>query len=271
MVTRQQKWYAYQRILKQQRSAGASTTFSDAALAAFAKYDTLGDGLTDAEKVAMAAYIDAEVAAGNHVKKDFEVVHSLGGNNALVDYINGKVCTNVNAVTFSVAGAAFNAASSQYLDTNFVPNIDGVNYTLNDAMAHAYITSKSNVSNQRVFGVRGGTALTQIYDGNPTARYRINNASANSAVQWVGTGLNGVNVNGGNINGLVDGVATYTASASVVATPNASCYIGALRETSNPANYFTGTISLFMMGGTLPDISANNTNIVALLTSLGAI
>ena len=62
------------------------------------------------------------------------------------------LCTAVNAPTWtSNKGFAFNG-SNQYIDTNFNPSVNGVQYTLNNAGRYVYLNRTVITNNQRIDG-----------------------------------------------------------------------------------------------------------------------
>lgn len=276
--TRQQKWYAYQRILKQQRSAGASATFSDEALAAFAQYDSLGDGLTDAEKTAMAAYIDAEVAAGNQAKKDYETIFSLSGNNALVDYVGGKVATNVNAATQSVNGFTFDGATN-YINSNYNPATDATNYLLDNAQIEVFAISTEDPSstNDTIFGTfstADGSGNNITNNANGTSTFRVNSLSTktyNLGITHSNTLISILRSSSTDISFLENGISVDSGSIASVAIPNLKITIAAANVDGTTSGFAIMTASSFMAGGVMASQSSHYTNLSTLLTTLGAI
>lgn len=264
-------------IFKQPGLPWQTASFSDAALAAFAKYDTLGDGLTDAEKTAMAAYIDAETAAGNQAKKDYETIFSLSGNNALVDYVGGKVATAVNAPTQSVNGFTFDGATN-YLQSNFTQSIHYVNGSLNDSQAEAFVKTAMTSGIGSIFGgllnlVSGTSMFDDKVNNRVSARNNSSAALVDNSDQISDNSLySNVRTNSANFQILENGSQILTAAASSSSVTNREIFIGARNfQASSVDNFFSGTISTFMIGAVLVDQSSHYTNLSTLLTTLGAI
>jgi hypothetical protein len=85
--------------------------------------------------------------------------------------------TVVNAPTWSSnVGYSLNSASSQALDTNFNPAVNGVQYTLNDAGRYVYLVS------------RGTPATAQIIDGNTIANDNSIRCAANGTQNNINSG-----------------------------------------------------------------------------------
>lgn len=259
-------------IFKQPGIPWQTASFSDAALAAFAKYDTLGDGLTDAEKAAMAAYIDAEVAAGNQAKKDYEVIFGLSGNNALVDYVGGKVATNVNAATQSVNGFAFDG-STNYINSNYNPNTDKINYSLNDAQIDIFVSSFDSIAAFDYFVGGTRSAVFSLLGTAATAAVRnvgINGGASSFTKAYAANSLLSVSRQSAThikafTNGVQDGSDIANNSTSVL---NAPIFVGAYANITTPSNYAAITVSSLMISASLADQLSHYSNLSTLLSSL---
>jgi hypothetical protein len=274
IITSAHKWY-YRRMM--QRRGGSGAGFSSEALLAFEKYADLGDGLTDLEKVVMAAlYIDPEVTAGNHAKKDYETIYSLSGNNALVDYIGGKVATAVNAPTQSINGFTFDGETN-YLNTNFIPSSDGVKYALNDAQAGAFV-KVNDYADDYLFGCRSDGQVNNciLIPQSSNDRYlaRIN---ANTNQRYESTTIADkqhvgvIKVDATHENIVLNGNLVNQKSTVTTGVPTVSVYVGAYNTGIGdlPGAFADCTISSFYIGGVLADQSSNYYNITTLLTALG--
>jgi hypothetical protein len=239
--------------------------FSAEATAAFALYDSLGDGLTAAEKTVMAAYIDAEVANGNHTKKDYETIYSLSGNNALVDYIGGKVATAVNAPTHSVNGYTFDGATN-YIDSNWNPTDDGVKFTQNNGSVGAFVFDTGVGS--MIYGALG-TGSINIY--HLITGPMVFNVSAGGVVSAITNKSLFVGDRKGatEINIYKDGVNVDSNGVASAGNLNKDIFIGG-RNNSGLTNASSSTISSFIAAAAVGfNQSDYNTNLRTLLTGLG--
>lgn len=74
-----------------------------------------------------------------------------------------------------VDGIGFVGDGAKYLDLQFAPAVDGINYTLNDASFGLWLHTVST-GNPELFGERTPTTtLNSIYSGSSSARYSVNN------------------------------------------------------------------------------------------------
>lgn len=236
-------------------------------------YEAVGVALTGIERTVMISYVDAEVASGNHVLKDYETIYSLAGVNALVDYIGGKVATAVNAPTQDINGFTTDGATN-YIDSNFNPFTDGVNYQQTDALISAFLKT----ANPAITGNIWGSFFTprrirMVYVGGS------NNMS---------TGLNSVNndnhvgttlidtlqtlsrIDNTNISWHQKGVLQQIYAQATNGIPNGNILVGARNNggTANPS--LVGTLSHFMVAkGIGFNHAGSNTNLKALLIGLG--
>lgn len=124
----------------------------------------------------------------------FFAIHTNDNGEALLDWKNPTTnsATMVNNPTF-IAFEGFNGdALTKYIDSNFAPSVDGVNYTLNDAGVFIYIRT-SIVALQSEFGAGdiGFTNITQInaIQGGLGQLVRINSNTFSSNLSVDATGM----------------------------------------------------------------------------------
>ena len=112
-------------------------------------------GLTAQEHQAIINFVNQESASlgnGNWALIDEFFCFSLAGaTNPLIGFIT-KTATN-NGAVLSIEGAEFDA-NSDFIDFNFTPSVDGVNFQQNNALLMAYIVEFINVdtSNRNIVG-----------------------------------------------------------------------------------------------------------------------
>ena len=113
-------------------------------------------GLPQSEIDGMRDYINAEVRAGNHQLKDSEAFFFLSSEaNALFDSIRLSSMTNNGAV--HVPGQSFEfSGTNQWIDTEWNPSVDGINYQLNDFLFGVWWTMLDDDGNQNVIGSSDG-------------------------------------------------------------------------------------------------------------------
>lgn len=253
-------------IFKQPGLPWQTASFSDAALAAFAKYDTLGDGLTDAEKTAMAAYIDAEVAAGNHAKKDAEVIFSLSGNNAKVDYIRGSVVSDISSPSYGLNGVSTTAGSTG-VDVGYNPATDATKFTQNDAQVDLFVYSAIH-NNTWACGAGVQTGIN-LYLTTQTRAYlngSLRAVKGGTIAQKALCSL--VRVSSTDLQYYESGVSVAAnASATSLAPASANFVVGGFSVGLTAGS--TGVYSMITIGASYADQTIRNSNVVTLLTALG--
>jgi hypothetical protein len=111
---------------------------------------------------------------------------------ALIDWIRLTDYTAVNSPTFTTDEGFQGDATSSYIDTNFNPFINGVNFTLNDASVYLYVKQEATL---------GAFKVILTYDGGigmcneSNIRQRLNNGATNlaTAVDLGGVGMKSIN------------------------------------------------------------------------------
>ena len=132
-------------------------------------------------------------AAGVWSKLDTFAVFATDGNSdfALIDWINLSQYTAVNSPGFTTNIGFAGNGTSAYIDTNFNPSTQGVNYTLDDAGRIMFADLDTDAAYPESAG--GGSAnLTRNVISNN--RQRINQGTAN-----LSTGLSPSNWCGSNV------------------------------------------------------------------------
>jgi hypothetical protein len=88
-----------------------------------------------AQQSLQAQLLDDLITAGIWDKLDTFAVFATDGDSdfALIDWKTLSQYTQVNSPTFTTNQGFSNDGTSSYVDTNYNPTIDGVNFTLNDA------------------------------------------------------------------------------------------------------------------------------------------
>jgi len=158
-------------------------------------------------------------------------------------------CTLINAPTWT-SNKGYNLnGTSQYLDTNFNPSVNGVEYTLNNAGRYAYVNRTTITNNHRI-------------DGNSIA---LNDncmiITQSNTIHTINSGTNqpaATITNQSGFQGIVRTSSTaasryfdLTASINVNSTslPNATQWIG--RSGTSPTAYGTFQIQFYAMGSAI--------------------
>lgn len=171
-------------------------------------------------------------------------------------------CTDVGTPTFT-AKLGFNTLGNvaNHLTTNFIPAVNGVNYTLNNAHLFSYIPSApvANGANQCTIGCRLSTNRAYIMPINSTngLEYQVNqNSLSNHTLQGSGVYIANRIVNTG-VNFLLGGVIIDTETDASVGLPNTALRIGAYNNNGTLDSPYNGYISAAGAGGSALGIAAN--------------
>lgn len=221
-------------------------------------------GLTDNEKTYISTFVDAEVANGNWTLIDeFWCFGLVTAANALVGWIS-KTATN-NGATKTANGFSFNG-TSDYIDSNYNPNVDSINYVQDDAMIEAYMYSTSSEG-----VLMGALAGENVQMRQRTTGQFFNSGTFNQSVAIQALDLASFSrINSTNVTVRKNGVTEATPAIVSTGIPTGSFYIGA--RSGGTALYFGGVLSTVLIGAAIGfDHSSHNTNINTLLTSLGVI
>ena len=185
----------------------------------------------------------------------------------------GKTAIN-SGCTFDVNGATFDGVAN-IIDTNYNPSIDAVNLSQNNAIMGAFIKVATGSGFRSAIGGRttlptlllGGNSGTNFvnFHVNANEEYRKNVAGgfANNTL-YVGSRIT-AGASSGYVNGVLDGTDNAAPSGVI---KNAVIDIGSY----NTSLFYQGTISTVIFAGAIGfDNAAHNTNIRALLTSIGTL
>jgi hypothetical protein len=153
-------------------------------------------------------------------KLDTFAVFATDGNSdfALIDWIRLTQYTAVNSPTFTADEGFTGNGTSSYIDTNWNPNTQGVNYTQNDACFGGW--RLNNIDNP-ASRFMGATISISMRDDNNIV-HRINGGgNASSSLNGAGIGLRVLNrTNSTDIQMIVDNTLETSTQTSV--TPPSS-------------------------------------------------
>jgi hypothetical protein len=230
-------------------------------------------------KMTMADFIDAEVADGNWPQDEYQFYSLDTQANSLQGWRGVANGTAVNAPTWNtLEGFLFNG-STQYVDTNFAPSVDGINFVQNDGLLGCYILDNLEVGGTHaLFGGRDSGALkrTQSFQSGQI------NASINSDGGLIHTGETIYADTSLYVVGRLDsaneklyknGVNIETDAVTSSGLTGSNIYVGAINDGTPAAIvHINAKIIDFRIG---PNIgfnhAAHNTNLNIFLTALGII
>lgn len=228
---------------------------------------------TDTVKDAINDLIVDEKAAGtnNFSKWDYSLALNIGAINSLID-AKGKTGTANGGGTFGVPGYDLNGTNA-YIDTNFNPATDGVNYTLNDGAIIIFIKTKSVVTRAAVGSIDGTGKLGYFENNSTTILGNLNCANQTFTVAPDDDSLFSVyRVDGTNIKLDKDGVNVGTEAEGVTSVPSRNIFLGALNNNGTAGFFHSGVLSFFLVtSGIGYDQAAGNTNIRKFLTAIGTL
>ena len=227
-------------------------------------------GLTALEESSIRDFVNAEVASGNYALYDEFYCFGLGGTNALTGF-KSKTATAVNAPTFDVNGATFDGATN-YIDSNFNPSTDAVNYSLDNALAGAFVKEAAPDGGfNSLIGISGVDTFL-ITDTNTNAINLYPNAASPIVVLsetiQAGNLYMGSRVSNSQSDIYKNGVSVASGVGASTVLPNDNFFVAS----RGLAQFLDCTISTFQIGGAIGfDQAAHNTNLTAFLTALGTI
>ena len=217
-------------------------------------------------------YINREVIAGRLQQLDSFSCFGLADEaNALWDWVRLTSMTN-NAAVKQADGFSFNGTTA-FIDTGFNPSVDGVNYSLNDAQAAAFVKTNNDIATNRFLFSSDIQLELQQQPASNRLRQRLNSGNRfedgepyftdNSLYTSIRETSSIIRV---YKNGSILPGTSNTISSDI---PNQAVVIG---SDSAFSTNFNGTLSSFLIGSAVGfDQSDHYNSLVTLLTSLGVL
>lgn len=206
----------------------------------------------------------------------FYAVHNNGAGEALINWkLPGTYnATAYNAPTFTAYEGFTGNGTTQYIDCNWNPSANGVNYTQNSASAWTYV--RNNVQEDRyIFGCTNAISYS-IFRARSTANtailYLNSAATARSMASVDSRGLWAVMRTSVTANNFVkNGVITNNAALNSNGVPNANMFVMAYNNNGSAAGWSTNQVSCFFAGAGLSQSQITGiTNIINIcMTSMG--
>ena len=211
---------------------GADNSFAwDADAAAFFTAASITDAT---QKSAVNTFVAARKAHGTWTTADRIAVFVGGNSTAHSKYLKGSgTISFTGSPTHNTNGVTFNG-SSQFADSGFTPNTDGVNFTVNSDRLLVYVSTNSAypIAANGAFAAVSATTYTGIlFDGSSLFSYGNNAVAGSSGMSFVQSDCRGVlgttrtaASTGGlylNLQALAGG--TLTATALPTATITMGC------------------------------------------------
>jgi hypothetical protein len=169
-----------------------------------------------------------------------------------------KDLTAVNAPTFTVDRGFAGNGTTSYLNTNYVPSTDGVQYTLNDASLGLYSRTNSAGDLAVEMGVQiggGGRSTCEPRDLSSRIRFSVNSAvnvrSANNTV----TDSSGLFVSRRTtstaLSGLRNGSVIATATDTANSLPNLAIFLCSYNIDGNADGFSTRQLAFSFVGASM--------------------
>lgn len=229
--------------------------------------------LSGSEETAIRDFVDAEVIAGTWDLIDEFYCFALNSTDWLTGF-RSKTCTNQGA-TQTTGGATFNG-STQYIESNWIPSVDGVQYQLDDALVAAFIYAVDSGGNAYALGCADGNNDHIVFiDAQSSNNFQYDLHGTGTVVD-IGDRTSKTLIaieRTSSINQALyeDGILVDSDSGSTsIDLPTVEIYFGARNGDGTADVHFDGIISTVTLGaGATFDHSAHNTNVRQLLTDLG--
>lgn len=185
--------------------------------------------------------------AGIWNKLDSFRVYATNGSSsyALIDWKRLVLCTAVNSPTFTTNVGYKGDGTSSYINSNFTPSTNGVNYSLDSASIFAYVSSvRTSGQIQAYQGLFFGSSWILLSAGT--------NAIGESYVNSVS-----------GVSNVITGIGFQIVNRTNSTTQNVY-YQGALQNTNSSA------ASVSLPTGTLWDFAANNNSTGTFFADVGS-
>ena len=222
--------------------------------------------------IKLAAFIDGLVAAGVYSKIDeMWMLANNNSTNALLGLKNKKNCSVIGAPTFTVnRGYTGNFLNTDCLNTNFIPSVDGVNFTLNNGSLGVYSRTSQASSRVDIGGQAAASNCSGFMSGNTTvanSRCAINQSGFAGSLTTSSANTLGLQVlsrtNSTTLR-IFKGSLFFSQSFTVdSALTNKNIYILANNNNGVIASSCAKELSFAFIGGTLTD--ANISSIASLI------
>jgi hypothetical protein len=180
-------------------------------------------------------------AAGIWNKLDSFGVFATNGSSdfALIDWKRLSLLTAVNSPSFTTNEGFNSNGTSSYINSNYNPFIDGINYTQNSASLGVYLLSNPSGNFVYTGGYSDPSILTVLNPNRGAPLGRINDTAAFPTTGLAATGLISQNRPNSTTRNIYGNGTLHQSGASVsTGVPNANYYILALND-NGPASLFT--------------------------------
>lgn len=218
-----------------------------------AVYDSWAVKPTEADALLMNTMVASLVSTGVWAKLDiFDVFAVHAEAEALTNWINPGTNdpTNVHATVWDAFEGYTGDGANDYINTNYNPGTDAINYALDDASGGVYIRTDNNNSEIEIASTAGAVAAIQMNVNEGGDAYLklnsngfVTDATGDSRGMWIATRVNATDADlFRNKVKVIDGTLASTSIA------NSVTFILARSNTGTPSVYSTKQISMAFMG-----------------------
>lgn len=176
---------------------------------------------------------------------------------ALLGWKRAKDLTAVNAPTFEVDRGFTGNGTTSYLNTNYVPSTDGVQYTLNDASFGVYSRTDGMSDPNDMGVVSTHRALLNIRRLNGQGISEINSLGITNRVLFansVSTGLIVSRRTASNaIQFLINGSSAATNSEVSTGLPGHAFFVGTFNNAGTPGSFSTRQYAAAFVGAAMSE------------------
>lgn len=228
---------------------------------------------SSSEQAAINTFVVAEKAAGNWTLYDEFFCLALGNTNSLVG-AKSKIASASGGITWDSDGALFNGTNGE-LNANFIPSIDGNNFTSNNALIGVYVKTLT-LKAQSACGVSSAVGGETAINGNlsPNINVVVNNGTSLIVSQNIQSDSIYVAAREDANNSTLyeNGIEIGTIASTTTGSGNSNMYIGVLNFFDIiRTGHFSGKLSSFIIGGESGfNQSSHNTNVRNLITDLSS-
>jgi len=224
-------------------------------------------------KIAYNTFFETLVADGNYAELDrLWIFASEYKSNALVSLINptSNPCTLFGSPVWSQYGGISGNGTSSYVNLNFTPSVDGVNYSLNDCSAGWYNRTAGQIALPMAGVQTTSKCLSYVKYTDGKCYYAINSKTETNFVQADELALQSIRRTASNaIAYFVRGSSVSTNTTASTSLPTASLLVGATMVNNVPAFFTTRQCAACFIGSASIDQAALYASIQTLATSLG--
>ena len=219
--------------------------------------DIAGGIIIPTDQQLVTTFENSQISSGNWDLCDEMFHFGMQTEEAGLIGIKGvAIATVTNSPTWT-AGLGYPTlnGTTQYIETNFIPNVDGVSYSLNDALIGAFVISDDDAGNGEVMSAysTGNAAATEIYRRSPAAGgndYSLNVTSPsdegtegipNNTLVLIGR-------NGTSCTWSENGIVQVTKFIASTAKPTVAFYLGARNLDDVASIFWAGGVSSCVIG-----------------------